>query len=168
VVPGRCRRRGTLSSSEIFLGDRTAQHPVRFGTRGFVAPMQSNCPTAGSRPCSLTKQRPTIVGERGDPDWGLPLVIDVSGRMLAGPSISSFRRVGENADPMGVSRVFVALGVYNRGARGWKEDGRGRGRGRAWSSAVLPASCPIQRGPQSCPNLQWGEHLQPSAAPVVG
>lgn len=39
--------------------------------------------------------------------------IGVYGRMLAGPSTSSFKRVGENADPManGISRVFVALGV---------------------------------------------------------
>lgn len=135
----------------------TAQHPVRFGTTGFLAPTQSNCRVDTmflDQAASDDRRRERR--SRGDPDWSLPMGIGVYGRMLAGPSTSSFKRVGENTDPM-VYRGCLSPSGCASGMEGrWKVDEGEEGLEFGGPCCVLPDSA-------EPPNLQRGSTCSPSA-----
>lgn len=132
----------------------TAQHPVRFGTTGFLAPTQSNCRVDTmflDQAASDDRRRERR--SRGDPYWSLPMGIGVYGRMLAGPSTSSFKRVGENADPMAYRGCLSPSGCASGMEGRWTVDeGEEVGVRR---SLLRPARF------SGAPQLTAGEHLQP-------
>lgn len=134
----------------------TAQHPVRFGTTGFLAPTQSNCRVDAMFLDQAASDDRRRERSPGDPDWSLPMGIGVMGGCWQALRPRVSKESVRMPTQWHIAGVCRPRGVH----RGWKEDGRWMRERRGWSSAVLAASCPIQRGPPTYSGGAPAAHLQ--------